>query len=186
MSTAFLKVRARIGVSRMLLRELVAGSSARTLQSQVQADAIKSLLTACINDFEQEEKATIGTLIQGAGFADVDLSSLLGCLTKSRPKRRDGQDFTSIMQYLSSEDYDKCGINLDVAMEHIAIVLIYRYNVVCASEPTLLRCASIALACAYNDKVDALSHDYKINEFVKLKEKIYRKLVRRAIKEPKC
>ena len=97
----FAQLRGRIVAAGLLLRSYPLGSSMHQAQSEVQANAVLSVLQSQANQLTADEKARLSTMVAAAGFVDKDVLAIISLMNTKSSNRRSAQDMTAYPYYLS-------------------------------------------------------------------------------------
>ena len=101
----FAQLRGRIGAAGLLLRSHPLGSSLHQAVSEVQANAVLSVLQSQGNQLTADEKARLSTMVVSSAFAEKDTLAIVSLMNKQSVNRRAGQDMTAFPYYLSQSEW---------------------------------------------------------------------------------
>ena len=104
--TLFAQLRGRIGAAGLLLRSYPLGSSMHQAQSEVQANAVLSVLQSQGNQLTADEKARLSTMMAASAFAEKDTLAILSLMNRKSSNKRCAQDMTNYPYYLSNLQWE--------------------------------------------------------------------------------
>ena len=181
LAMAFAQLRGRIGAARLALNDTPAGSEMRRMSSQLQANAVVTLLKSKSIELSDDDRAKLSTLVTKIPFLEADAVAILSAIASKTCKRREAQDMVAFLYYVSGPEWEAALQNLESALQVFVKVLVHRLGCVNATEPTLKRVASASLVCACSGDPSLISMAAKHAQLKEVKTQ-YRKVVR-AVKE---
>ena len=132
---------------------------------------------------DAEERADLATQVQSAGFESKDVQLILQFLVTTHPNgRRDAQDYTAFLEYVSSKEWDLIDAGSESEIDDISCQVLARLNCLNPCEQTKKMLTAADLVAVH--KTSAVSDEVKSAKHVVMKSK-YDKLRRRLKAEQK-
>ena len=160
----FAQLRGRLGVARLLLAELKdEGGPALAATSQLQAESIAEHLQKGGKQLDAEERADLATQVQSAGFESKDVQLILQFLVTTKQNgRRDAQDYTAFLEYVSSKEWDLIDAGSESEIDDISCQVLARLNCLNPCEQTKKMLTPADLVAVH--KTSAVSDDVKVSK----------------------